>query len=195
MTTAERIGFVLAALAAFVLTMPEASSDDFLSKKDKTLEVSESVLCGIDISRNTIEEALNRFGVPHSVTFTAPSKTTFAVPTYEWESRTSRLRITADPGGLPRQDGHSILRIDVWGAYPEGLPGITGRGLRLGDTAEDAKRTYRLPSCYGTTLFARGKPSLYPSSETFGQALEINFDSEGMINHFKLTKSISMGSY
>jgi hypothetical protein len=188
MTKPEKIGIALIVVAASILTMPEALGDDFLSRKESSLEVSESVLCGIDISRDTVEEAINRFGAPSKVTFTPMSKTTSAVTTYEWETKSSLLQILV--GGLRP----SILRIDVWGARSEGTRGMSGHGLKLGDTVENAKRIYHLRSPFATT-FPTSDIFRLAYAEAFGPTVEINFDSDGKVNHMKLMRTTDQSSY
>jgi len=181
----RRVALAALIVGTCILAMPSALGDDFLHPGGNILEVhSETVLSGLDISKATIDEAIERLGRPSDVSFTPRSGTTSSTWVYEWQTKVSRLKITVVEYWITPK----IMKIDVWGTAAESRVDKTGRGLRLGDTVDDARRIYRLRSYFGTTLPEPSGSFLSGlNGSNFGPILEVNFNSDGKINHMQLT--------
>jgi hypothetical protein len=159
-----------------------ALGDDFVRRNSLHIH-SETVLAGIDVYNGTIERAIEKLGKPNHVAVSPGTDTTFSVGVYEWQTRTSSLRITA----YESASTHMIMSIDVAGAHPDSGIGTTGRGLKLGDTIGDARRTYGLRPYFATTLpDNNGIPGMFIGND-FEPHLQIDFDKVGKVNHMKLT--------
>ena len=79
----------------------------------------------------------------------------------------------------------SIISIDVVGSCPHAGIGLSGRGLKLGDSLIDARRIYLLQSYFGTTP-SDTSPGPFRWSD-WAPTLQVDFDKSGKVNHMKLT--------
>ena len=159
-----------------------ALGDDFVRRNSLHVH-SETVLAGIDVYKDTIERAIEKLGKPSRVAVTPGTVATFTVGVYEWQTRTSSLRIRA----YESASKNMIVSIDVVGAHPDFGIGTTGRGLKLGDAIGDARRIYGLRPYFGTTLpDNNGIPGMFIEND-FEPHLQIDFDKVGKVNHIKLT--------
>jgi hypothetical protein len=128
---------------------------------------SETVLSGIGLYDTTYERAFEMYGKPTHV------KATGGVDRFEWESGSCRLTLVAR--------GKWITSIDVRGTRPDCVFGSTGRGLKLGDRIDDAKRIY--PLRYSPGIWLPG----YPRDCRMHPTLEIDINSAGTISHMTLS--------
>jgi hypothetical protein len=159
-----------------------ALGDDFVRRNSLHVH-SETVLAGIDVYKDTIERAIEKIGKPSRVALTPGSLATFSVGVYEWQTRTSLLRITA----YESASKNMIMSIEVVGVHPDSGIGATGRGLKLGDAIGDARRIYGLRSYYGTPLpDNNGIPGMFIGND-FEPHLQIDFDKVGNVNRMKVT--------
>jgi hypothetical protein len=171
----------------------------FIIARAQTLDLphphSETVLSGIDVSRTNgqgaIEILVRALGQPTRQEIDAQDK---RVHHYYWEGdgpwlRVTEMSATDKPTDLlpPR-----ITSVDVWGAHPSGNVGVTGAGLALGATLNDARRIYPFGFKYEAT-------GLDPSARMSGDyttgcltgsglapTLEIRF-KKGVVVYMKLT--------
>jgi hypothetical protein len=172
----------LTVLAVGLFVTLTALGDDFV--RQNSLHVhSETVLAGIDVYKDTIERAIEKLGKPSRVAVTPGPDATFSVGVYEWQTRSSSLRITA----YASASKNMIVSIDVVDGHPDSGIGTTGRGLKLGDAIGDARRIYGLHPYFGTTLpDSNGIPGMFIGND-FKPHLQIDFDKVGKVNHMKLT--------
>lgn len=173
---------ILTVLVVFLFVTLSALGGDFVRRNSLHVH-SETVLAGIDVYKETIERSIEKLGKPSRIAVTPGTVATFSVGVYEWQTRTSRLRITA----YESASNNMIMSIDVVGAQPDFRIGTTGRGLRLGDAIGVARRIYGLRPYVGTTLPGNnGIPGMFIGND-FEPHLQIDFDKAGKVNHMKLT--------
>jgi hypothetical protein len=158
----------------------------FPDYRNSILVHSETVLSGIDVRNNTIQQVIEKLGEPSHVTVKPRTEREPPFRIYEWETKTCWISLIAlNESGLEP----TIRSVDVWGTRPHAEIGTTGRGLKLGDLMSDAGRIYGLRLYFGATL---------PNDHVFWAAfrdyvapsLTIDFDNNRRVNHMRLTNSL-----
>jgi hypothetical protein len=107
------------------------------------------------------------------------------VRTYEWIQPACDLEIVV----FKSRSYSSILSGEVWGTRPAANIGITGRGLKLGDTIADARRIYGLRLYLGVTQSELPRRILLSDaceSLDHRTSLEIGFDESGRVRHMRI---------
>jgi hypothetical protein len=158
----------------------------FPDYRNSILVHSETVLSGIDVRNNTIQQVIEKMGEPSHVTVKPRTERDPAFRIYEWETKTCWIRLIAlNESGLEPP----IRSVDVWGTHPHAEIGTTGRGLKLGDLISDAGRIYGLRLYFGATL--PNDRASWASFRDYGApSLTIDFDKDGRVNHMRLTNSL-----
>jgi hypothetical protein len=150
---------------------------------------SETVLSGIDVRNNTIQQVIEKLGEPSRVTVkprTGRDPTFETYEIYEWETKTCWIRLIA----LNESSMEPPIRsVDVWGTHRHAEIGTTGSGLKLGDLISDAGRIYGLRLYFGAAL-PNDRASWAAFQDYGAPSLTIDFDKDGRVNHMRLTNSL-----
>ncbi len=97
----------------------------------------ETVLANIDIHQTKIPAIIQMYGEPEGV-YAAPDPYPVGTKQYKWGRLTLTLRLLTEPG----KDGDVIKTIQIEG-QGDGKPiSRTGRGLKLGDKAQQIDKIY-----------------------------------------------------
>jgi len=147
---------------------------------------SETVLSGVDVRNNSIQQVIEKLGEPSHVTVKPRTERDPTFRIYEWETKTCWIRLIALNERGPQDP--PIRSVDVWGTHPHAEIGRTGRGLKLGDLISDAEGIYRLVY-FGATI--PNDRSSWAAFQDYGvPSLTIDFDKDGRVNHMRLTNSL-----
>jgi hypothetical protein len=139
---------------------------------------NETAIAGIHLDY-IVEQVIVRLGKPDRVMTHPSAKPGYESKTYEWERPSARLRIAALGDGR-------IMRVDVLGRPPDDEIGSTGKGLKLGDTIQEAKRIY-LPISKTNSLPEWNWNFSTPDCPIPRSNLELHFDKQGGIDHMNLS--------
>jgi hypothetical protein len=181
----------LAATLLLMFACVGASASDDIPRKNLALDNAETVLCGVDVSGDSIDWLTAKFGKPNHATDRPDTPSERGRRDYEWDLGTIRLRVRTVRGlGVTFFSDDTVETVEVWGPKALGEIGATGRGLQLGATIVDVGRIY------GSQFGHEPKPSRIktfaiaePITITWDTAaLEIYLDTNGKVNHIKLTK-------
>ena len=160
-------------------TWSKVPSNLIFAHQGSVLVHSETVVSGVDIRNDNLEQVLRKLGPPDRVKMSSlvESEPEFVATTYEWDTTTLRVRIkTHNVEGLrPR-----IMEVEAWGTSPAGDLGTTGRGLKLGDSIKDARRIYGLRLHFGITLSDNVRCGDYAE---YPPTLALDFDHDDRLNH------------
>ena len=188
--------FVLVNATVLVVGQPRPTKSKFpsvllLEHQGSVLVHSETVVSGVDIRNDNLEQVLRKLGPPDRVKMSslAEWEQEFVTTTYEWDTTTSRVRIkTQNVVGLRPK----IREVEAWGTNPAGDMGTTGRGLKLGDSIKDARRIYELRQHFGITLSDNVRCGDYAE---YPPTLVLDFDQNNRLNHLAFTLNTPCISY
>jgi len=172
-------------IIASLLAIPTASGDDSPHLFPVNLQIhSETVLSGVDIYDSNIGNVIRNLGKSGHSTISRTNEltkaTVFTNRAYEWQTKNRRLRIRV----YDDFDSSKITQVDVWGTHADNGVGVSGHGLKLGDTIDDAWQVYGLRSYVGATIPADSLP--WARCEP---TLVIDFDKNRKVNHMALGMS------
>jgi hypothetical protein len=158
----------------------------FPDYRNSILVHSETVLSGIDVRINTVQQVIEKLGEPSHVTVKPRTERDPAFRIYEWETETCWIRLIA----LNESSMEPPIRsVDVWGTHPHAEIGTTGRGLNLGDLISNAGRIYGLRLYLGA-IFINDHAFRTAYQDYRAPSLTIDFDKDGRVNHMRLTSSL-----
>jgi len=150
----------------------------FVERPARQRNFSEHSSSGLEVMRSTIPEAITLLGNPsHFREVTNPDQPRGAGDrTYEWTK--GGVKLVVGTGFRTDARLHTviespILYIDTYGNLPAGPVGVTGRGLRLGDSLSRAKRLY--------PTIEQGRPGKFSVTFPDGTFLAINTGKNGKI--------------
>ncbi len=164
---------------AVCLAIPPAAMADHLPENKLARGRADTVLSGVDVYKTPMTKAIAELGKPAKVT---------DVPSwgrdYDWQREGTRLQL----GTWNDKGDESVpYSAEVWGAKPAGSIGITGRGLKLGDTLADVRRIYG-----GRFIKAKHNDGTFHLTIQWEDetTLDLDFDKTGHINHMQLEAEI-----
>jgi hypothetical protein len=174
-TLSEIVVFLALATCSSVFGQEPFSRPGELLRKTTHVDVyTESVLSGIDIYADNVQQVISRLG---RTSLTTDEK---GERVYVWGRGACILRLWS------LSDGR-ISAIEVSGNAPESQIGISGKGLNLGDKIEDLRRVY-------PALFQWRLPRIRTESKIYLQivgddcppVLRIEFGDAGSITRMPL---------
>jgi hypothetical protein len=93
-------------------------------------------LSGLNLYRATIDDAITRFGTPTYPTHFSKIQESLGGSDYEWKRHGLLMQLHTC------HDGKTLCSIEVHGTKPDDNFGMTGNGLKLGNTMADVRRLY-----------------------------------------------------
>jgi hypothetical protein len=170
-------------LVAGLSLLPLFLSADHLPDNEIARGKSDAVLSGVNVYGTTIARVEKRLGSP-ALTETVPETGIVAGGrNYEWRRPGVRLIV-----GTWNDKGESSIAysVEVWGRKPDGVIGVTGRGLTLGSTLRAIRQIYgsrfrQIKRDDGTQQI-----TIQWQDET---TLELYLDRQDQVNHMHLLAS------
>jgi len=171
------------ALLAFLHASPVQADGD--GQQGRQAEgPAEHLLCGLDVYRSTLTQAITLFGQPATLK-EMPGEGGDPAKSYAtWERDGMRMGVWTS---LRRDREKAINTIDVWGSSSMGLLGASGRGLRLGGTLDQQK------TIYGNRFYTNATYGSDPNKVESvllewhdGTQLVVDYDAGGRISHMQL---------
>lgn len=189
LTTSESLAIkaLLAGLCLAVFSIHCLAQSNLLLKPKAVYIHSESVFSGIDFRNDTFDDVLRKLGKPSHIEISSPQtkfRVVFVTRTYEWQGRTSWLKITA---GNRNTTPPRITRLEVWGKHPDAEIGTTGHGISLGDSISEVRRRYGLRLYFGVTLSEADRFERQANQCGYAPTLAVEFDEDDRVSHMELS--------